>query len=160
KLAGTLTLPTGTGPHPAVILITGSGAQNRDEELLGHRPFLVLADFLTRAGIAVLRVDDRGVGGSSGQVASSTTADFAGDVLAGVAYLKGRKDIASDRIGVCGHSEGGLVGPLAASQSPDIAFVVMMAGTGVTGEEILYEQGRLIAKASGASDADLAQRDA
>ncbi len=156
KLAGTLTLPKTDQPVPAVLLITGSGAQDRNESLLGHKPFLILADHLTRRGIAVLRVDDRGVGGSTGDVSSSTTDDFAGDVLAGVAYLKGRKEINPRQIGLAGHSEGGLVAPLAATRSSDVAFVVMLAGTGVTGEEILYLQGALIAKAQGASAIALA----
>lgn len=156
KLAGTLTLPKSDQPVPAVLLITGSGAQDRDESLLGHKPFLVLADYLTRRGIAVLRVDDRGVGGSTGEVSSSTTDDFAGDVLAGVAYLKARKEINPRQIGLAGHSEGGLVAPLAASRSGDVAFIVMLAGTGVTGEEILYLQGAQIAKAQGASAIALA----
>jgi pimeloyl-ACP methyl ester carboxylesterase len=156
KLAGTLTLPKTDLPVAAVLLITGSGAQDRDESLLGHKPFLVLADYLTRRGIAVLRVDDRGVGGSTGDVSRSTTDDFAGDVLAGVAYLKGRKEINSRQIGLAGHSEGGLIAPLAASRSDDVAFVVMLAGTGVSGEEILYLQGAQIAKAQGASALALA----
>lgn len=149
-LAGTLTLPRGDGPFPAALLITGSGAQDRDETLLGHKPFLVLADYLTRRGVAVLRVDDRGVGGSSGDVKTATSEDFAGDVLAGVAFLKGHTKIDPARIGLIGHSEGGLVGPLAASRSDDVSFVVMMAGTGLTGEEILYLQSDLIARAMGA----------
>src|SRR4029079_12019113 len=107
KLAGTLTLPPGDGPFPAVLLLTGSGPENRDEEVFGHKPFLVIADHLTRAGIAVLRVDDRGVGGSTGNVATSTTADFADDALAGVRFLKAHPRIAPGRIGLLGHSEGG-----------------------------------------------------
>ncbi len=158
-LAGTLTLPPGPGPFPAVVLITGSGAQDRNEELLGHRPFLVLADHLSRNGIAVLRVDDRGVGGSTGSVSGSTSADFAGDVLAGVAFLKQHAHIAADRIGLIGHSEGGLIAPLAASRSKDVAFIVMMAGTGVSGYEILPAQVEAIDKASG-QPADRARRDA
>jgi uncharacterized protein len=141
KLAGTLTLPKGKGPFPAALLITGSGPQNRDEQVFGHRPFLVLADHLTRRGLAVLRVDDRGVGGSTGDTMQSTTADFAEDVLVGVEYLKGRKEIDPKRIGLIGHSEGGMVGPLAASRSKDVAFVVMLGGMGLTGEQILYVQG-------------------
>jgi len=156
KLAGTLTLPKADQPVPAVLLISGSGAQDRDESLLGHKPFLVLADYLTRRGIAVLRVDDRGVGGSTGDVSSSTTDDFAGDVLAGVTYLKGRKEINPRQIGLAGHSEGGLVAPLAASRSSDVAFIVLLAGTGVTGEQILYLQGAQIAKAQGANAIALA----
>lgn len=152
KLAATLTIPEGTGPFPAVVLITGSGAQNRDEELLGHKPFLVLSDYLTRKGIAVLRADDRGVGGSTGSVSSSTTSDFADDALAGVSFLKTRKEIDAKHIGLAGHSEGGIVAPLAASRSPDVAFIVLLAGTALTGEQILYLQGALIAKAGGQSD--------
>ena len=140
KFAGTLTLPQGEGPFPAAILITGSGAQNRNEELLGHKPFLVLSDYLTRNGIAVLRYDDRGVGGSTGNVSQSTTKSFAGDVLQAVEYLRIRKEIDSKKIGLIGHSEGGVVAPLAASQSSNIAFIVLMAGTGVTGEEIMLPQ--------------------
>ncbi len=155
KLAGTLTLsksdaPNSDAPVPAVLLITGSGAQDRDESLLGHKPFLVLADYLTRHGVAVLRVDDRGVGGSTGDPVASTTDDLTGDVLAGVEFLKGRKEIDPRRIGLIGHSEGGMIAPLAATRSADVAFIVMLAGTGVTGEEILYRQGDLIATAMGA----------
>jgi pimeloyl-ACP methyl ester carboxylesterase len=151
KFAGTLTLPKGDGPFPAVVMITGSGPQNRDEELLGHKPFLVISDYLTRRGIAVVRVDDRGVGGSTGDNNSSTSADFAEDALAGVAFLKSRKEIDAQHIGLIGHSEGGLVGPLAASMSRDVAFVVMLAGPGLPGDEILIEQNKLILKAGGAS---------
>jgi hypothetical protein len=131
KLAGTLTTPGSGGPFPAVILITGSGAQNRNEELLGHKPFLVIADYLTRRGIAVLRVDDRGVGGSTGSTKNSTTADFATDVLAGMSFLKNRSDINSHKIGLIGHSKGGIIAPMVASQSNDVAFIVMLAGPGL-----------------------------
>ncbi len=155
KLAGTLTLPPGSGPFPAVLLLTGSGAQDRDETILGHKPFLVLADCLTRRGVAVLRVDDRGVGGSTGSTRSSTSDDFAGDALAGVAFLKGRKEIDPAKIGLIGHSEGGLIAPIAASRTKDVAFIVLMAGTGLPGAEILEAQGRLILKASGASESEL-----
>ena len=156
KLAGTLTLPRTKGPFPVVVLITGSGPQNRDEELLGHKPFLVLADHLTRGGIAVLRVDDRGVGGSTGSVPSSTSEDFAGDVLAGIEFLKTRTEINSNQIGLIGHSEGGLIAPMVAARSTDVAFIVLMAGPGLRGEEILYLQGELIAKASGVPDKAIA----
>jgi pimeloyl-ACP methyl ester carboxylesterase len=156
KLAGTLTIPEGAGPFPAVLLITGSGSQDRDETLLGHKPFLVLADYLTRRGIAVLRVDDRGVGGSTGDAAAATSEDFAGDVLAGVAYLKTRPEIDAGKIGLCGHSEGGLIAPIAASRSGDVAFIVLMAGTGVPGTDILRLQSRKIAEALGAGEAALA----
>ncbi|MEW6211679.1 MAG: alpha/beta fold hydrolase [Acidobacteriota bacterium] len=152
RLAGTLTLPRAKGPFPAVLLITGSGPQDRNESLLGHKPFLVLADHLTRLGVAVLRVDDRGVGGSTGNITQATTEDFALDALAGVEYLKSRKEIDPKKIGLIGHSEGGLIAPIAASRSNDIAFVVLMAGPGLTGEEIIYLQSALIARANGASD--------
>src|SRR5271165_3441983 len=157
KLAGTLTIPKGGGPFPAAILITGSGPENRDEEIFGHKPFLIIADYLSRRGIAVLRLDDRGVGGSAGNSTRETIGEMADDVLSGVGFLKNRKEINARKIGVIGHSEGGIVGPLAASRSSDVAFVVMLAGTGVTGEQVMYLQAELIAKASGATDADVAK---
>lgn len=158
-LAGTLTKPKGKGTFPVAVLISGSGPENRDEEIFGHRPFLVLADYLTRNGIAVLRYDDRGVGKSTGEYAKATSRDFASDVEAAVAYLRNRKDIDSKRIGLIGHSEGGLIAPVVATGYPGIAFVVLMAGPGVTGEEILYRQGALIARAQGAADSTIAQQD-
>ena len=151
-LAGTLTIPRGNGPYPAVLLITGSGAQNRDEEVFGHRPFLVLSDYLTRQGIAVLRVDDRGVGESTGDFKSVTSEDFARDAMAGVAYLKTRADIDPRKIGLLGHSEGGIIAPMVAAQSKDVSFIVLMAGTGIPGDEILRLQDSLISKADGVSD--------
>ncbi|WP_422928416.1 alpha/beta hydrolase family protein [Singulisphaera sp. PoT] len=157
KLAGTLTTPEGPGPFPAVILISGSGAQDRDESLLGHKPFLVLADYLTRRGVAVLRVDDRGVGGSTGSTITSTSEDFGKDVLAGVAFLKSQPKIDGRKIGLIGHSEGGLIAPMVAVKSDDIAFIVLMAGTGLPGDEILALQAKLIGKAMGAKDEQLSQ---
>lgn len=151
-LAGTFTRPEGEGPFPAVILISGSGPQDRNEALMGHRPFLVLSDHLTRAGLAVLRYDDRGVGQSTGDFAAATSWDFASDVEAAVAYLRSRDDVDGARIGLAGHSEGGLIAPMVAAESGDVAFVVLMAGPGVTGERILYAQSELIARASGAAD--------
>lgn len=152
RLAATLTVPQGAGPFPAVVLITGSGPQNRNEELMGHKPFLVLADYLTRRGIAVLRADDRGVGGSTGSTANSTTADFCGDVLSGVAYLKTRREVDPKRIGLIGHSEGGVIAPMAASQSKDVAFIVLLAGTGLPGDEIVESQTVAMAVAAGAGE--------
>ena len=149
-LAGTLTLPPGKGTFSAVVLITGSGPQNRDEELLGHKPFLVIADALTRRGIAVLRYDDRGTGQSAGEFSRATTADFATDVEAAVAYLKTRKEIDARRIGLIGHSEGGIIAPMVAARSRDIRFIVLLAGPGVPGEEIILSQQQLIAQAAGA----------
>lgn len=150
-LAGTLTAPRGEGPHPAVVLLSGSGPQNRDEAIMGHRPFLVLADHLTRQGIAVLRYDDRGVGGSTGDFGQATHEDFVSDALAAVAWLKQRSEIDPKRIGLVGHSEGGIVAPLAAVQRPgDIAFLVLLAGVGVPVEELLVRQGQDIARVMGA----------
>jgi len=150
-LAGTLTLPPGAGPFPAVLLIVGSGPHDRDESLLGHKPFLVLSDYLTRKGIAVLRVDKRGVGKSTGNYSTATTADFAADAEAGVAYLKSRPEVDPHRIGLIGHSEGGIIAPMVAAQDHDVAFIVMMAGSGVPGDQIIIEQLRLIEVAGGAS---------
>ncbi len=152
ELAGTLTLPRGPGPFPAAVLVTGSGPQNRDEELFGFRPFKVIAEHLARRGIATLRYDDRGVGGSSGSVAAATTSDFAEDALAAIARLDEDPRIAEGRVGILGHSEGGVVAPLAASRSDRVAFLVLLAGTAVSGEEILYEQGAAIARASDAPE--------
>jgi pimeloyl-ACP methyl ester carboxylesterase len=140
QLAGTLTYPATGSKFPVVILITGSGPQDRDETLMGHKPFLVLADYLTRQGIAVLRVDDRGVGQSTGNFATATSADFAEDVKAGIAYLKTRKEINPKKIGLIGHSEGGMIAPMVAANNPDVAFLVLMAGPGITGKEILRTQ--------------------
>lgn len=151
-LAGTLTLPKSPGPFPAVILLTASGPQNRDEELFGHKPFLVLSDYLTRRGFAVLRADDRGVGGSSGDWSAATTGDFAEDALAGVAFLKTRKEINSKGIGLVGHSEGGMMAPIAAAQSRDVAFIVMMAGTGVSFGEVVAGQIAQELRSQGAPD--------
>lgn len=151
KLAGTLTFPENGESFPAVILITGSGPQDRDETLFEHKPFLVIADFLTRNGLAVLRVDDRGVGGSEGKTSESTSEDFAGDVIAGVEFLKTRQEINPAKIGLIGHSEGGLIAPIAAGKF-DAAFVILLAGPGMVGEQILYEQGILINKAAGLTD--------
>ncbi len=149
-LAGTLTLPPGPGPFPAAVLVSGSGPQDRDESLMGHRPFLVLADHLTRSGIAVLRYDDRGVGGSTGTFSTATSVDFTSDALAAVEFLGARAEVGA--VGIVGHSEGGLVGPMAAARSPDVEFIVMLAGPGLTGEEIIQLQGELISRADGTPD--------
>lgn len=156
RLAGTLTIPEGRGPFPAVLLITGSGAQDRNEMLMGHQPFLVLADYLSRRGFAVLRVDDRGVGGSTGATPNDTTFDYATDIEAGVAFLKTRHDIDRHRIALLGHSEGGLIAPIVANHDPSIAAIVMWAGPGVRGAELLTEQLRAILRASGAPDDQIA----
>lgn len=149
KLGGTITRPSGAGTYPAVILISGSGAQNRNEELFGHKPFLVLADHLTRNGIAVLRYDDRGVGASTGNHNAANSADFARDAEAAVDYLKTRADINPRKIGLIGHSEGGLIAPMVAARNRDVAFIVLMAGTGVPGKEIIAFQNMVALKAQG-----------
>lgn len=158
KLAGTLTKPQQNGTYPAVILITGSGAQNRDEELLGHKPFLIIADYLTRQGIAVLRYDDRGTAKSTGTFKTATSQDFAGDVESAVAYLKTRKDI--KQIGLIGHSEGGVIAPMVAAKNKDVAFIVMLAGTGIRGDKLLLLQTELIARAEGEPDSLIAKNNA
>lgn len=155
KLAGTLTLPRSKGPFPAVLLITGSGSQDRNETTAGHRPFLVLADHLTRLGIAVLRVDDRGMGGSSPGPTTATSESYVGDVLAGVEFLKNRKEINPRRIGLIGHSEGGMIAPMAAIRSKDVSFIVIMAGTGLPGDEVIHIQTDLLLKAQGAEEEGL-----
>lgn len=149
-LAGTLTVPNGSGPFPAVLLITGSGRQDRDETLFEHRPFLVLADHLTRRGVAVLRVDDRGAGGSTGAGPNDTSLDFATDVQAGIDWLKTRPEVDPRRIGLLGHSEGGIIAPIVARNNPDVAFAVLWAGPGVSGAEVLVEQARAVVASSGA----------
>jgi len=158
-LAATFTIPRGTGPFPAVLLITGSGPQDRDESLMGHKPFLILADYLTRHGIAVLRADDRGTGKSTGVFANATTADFATDAEAGVAYLKTRAEVNPRKIGLIGHSEGGVIAPMVAARNKDVDFIVMMAGTGVPGDQVIVAQGEAIELAMG-KPADDAAKDA
>ena len=157
-LAGTFTIPPGSGPFPAVFLITGSGPQDRDEAILGHRPFLVLADYLARKGIAVLRADDRGVGKSGGVFATATTVDFAGDAEAAVAYLQTRPEADRANLGLIGHSEGGMIAPMVAARNSAVAFIVLMAGPGVNGEQILISQTKAIAEAAGASPAEAEKR--
>lgn len=140
-LAGTLTLPKPSDEKPpVVILITGSGVQDRDESFAGHKPFLVLSDYLTRNGIAVLRYDDRGFGESTGNFAEGTTADFATDVLSAIDFLKKRTDVDINNIGLIGHSEGAIIAPMVTNQSKDVAFIVMLAGTGTPGKEVSLTQ--------------------
>ena len=150
-LAGTLTVPRGTPPFPAVVLLAGSGPQDRDETVMGHKPFLVLSDYLTRKGVIALRADDRGVGKSGGSFRDSTTADFATDAAAGVAFLRSRVEVDRQKIGLIGHSEGAIEAAMVAARDPDIAFIILMAGPGVPGDKILVEQSRLIAQVRGAS---------
>ena len=155
ELSGTLTIPETGGPFPAVILITGSGPQNRNEELMGHKPFLVLADYLTRRGIAVLRCDDRGFGKSTGKFSTATTVDFTTDVSAEIDFLKTQKEIDTTKIGLAGHSEGGLIAPMVASERKDVAFLVLLAGPGLTGEQILLMQSAIINKNGGLTEKEI-----
>ena len=156
-LAGTLTMPSAGGNFTTVILITGSGPQNRDEEIMGHKPFLVIADYLTRRGIAVLRYDDRGVAQSTGNFNTSTTADFANDAESAMAYLKTRKEVNPQKIGLMGHSEGGVVSTMVAARSNDVGFIVMLAGTGVRGDALMLLQEEAVYKASGLPEAKVAE---
>lgn len=153
KLAGTLSMPSQKGVYPAVVLISGSGAQDRDETILGHKPFLVLADFLTRNGYAVLRYDDRGTAASSGDFSKATSRDFADDALAAVQYLNKRKEINKKQIGLIGHSEGGAIAPMLAAQSGSIGFIVLLAGPAMQGSELLLQQQKAIAAAEGMPEA-------
>ncbi|MFP5501827.1 MAG: alpha/beta hydrolase family protein, partial [Candidatus Sericytochromatia bacterium] len=149
QLAGTLTLPEGKGPFPAVLLITGSGAQDRDQTIFGHKSFLLIADHLTRRGIAVLRVDDRGIGGSTGDP-NGTSLDFATDVEAGLAFLKAHPAVRKGQIGLLGHSEGGLIAPIVAARHPeDVAFLVLLAAQATTGGEAVMDQVRIYTEAHG-----------
>ncbi len=159
NLAGTLTLPEGEGPFPAVILLSGSGQQNRDEEIgivPGYKPFRLLADHLTRNRIAVLRYDDRGVGGSTGDLTNATSADFADDAEAALDYLLSRPEIDPAQVGLLGHSEGGMIAAMLAARDPRVAFVVAMAGTAVSGYDTLIKQVERLALASGMSAQDAA----
>lgn len=158
QLAGTLSLPNGGGPFPAVALIAGTGHNTRDEDVWGHKVFLVLADALNRKGFAVLRYDKRGVGGSSGDYDAATTADFASDAEAAVAWLKTQPQIDASRIGVLGHSEGGVIAPAVAAADKSVAFVVMVAGPCIRGDKLFVLQSAMTAKAYGAPDDYIAKR--
>jgi pimeloyl-ACP methyl ester carboxylesterase len=157
SLAGTLTLPQGEGPFPAVVLISGSGQQDRDETIFNHKPFKVIADHLTRNGIAVLRYDDRGIGGSKGKTNNATSLTNADDAEAAVNYLLERSEINSKKIGLVGHSEGGLIAPIVASRNANIAFIVSLAGPGVRGYEVIIRQSEDIMRASGVSEAEITE---
>jgi pimeloyl-ACP methyl ester carboxylesterase len=157
SLAGTLTLPRGPGPFPAAVLLSGTGPHDRDESIAGHRPFLVLADHLTRKGIAVLRFDKRGIGKSTGDYATATGEDFAGDAESALAYLKNRKEIDPKKTGLIGHSEGGMIAPMVAAHSGDVAWIVLLAGPGLKGEDTLLLQSELILKTAGVNDDQIAK---
>ena len=154
-LAGTLTLPKKEGIFPVVILISGSGKQNRDEEIGGRKPFLILSDYLTKNGIAVLRYDDRGVAQSTGNFNAATSADFATDVESAIAFLKTRPEINKSKIGLVGHSEGGMIAPMVAAKSKDVSYIVLLAGPGMPCDKLLVLQEELISRASGVSETEI-----
>ena len=155
NLAGTLTLPRGKGPFTAVVLVSGSGPQNRDEELMGHKPFLVLSDYLTRNGIAIIRYDDRGTAGSEGDFASATTLDLSTDAKA--AFEFALKDSRINNVGILGHSEGGLIAPMLASEDERISFIILLAGPGLQGVDILKTQTQVISEKSGLTEKKIQQ---
>lgn len=156
-LAGTLTLPRSAENFPAVVLLSGSGPNDRDELIWGHKVFLVLSDWLTRQGIAVLRMDDRGTGKSSGDYSKAGLDDFASDALAGVRFLKRQKEIDPRRIGLVGHSEGGMIAPVAATRSADVAFIVLLAGPVEPPAATVDYQYRQAFQSLGASEAAIAK---
>ena len=151
-LVGTLTIPKGEGPFPAMVLVSGSGQQDRDEELMNHRPFWVIADYCALHGIAVLRYDDRGIGGSEGEVKNATSMDFSYDAEAAFDYLRNRKEIDATKVGILGHSEGGIINFMVSARRPEVAFLVSLAGPSVNGIEVLKEQQAAILRASGMSE--------
>lgn len=154
-LSGTLTLPSEKGKFPVVVLISGSGPQNRDEELLGHKPFLVLSDYLSKNGIGVLRFDDRGTEQSEGNFKAATTEDFSRDVEAAVKYLLKRKQVDKKKIGLIGHSEGGIIAPMVAAKMKEVSFIVLLAGIGIPGGDLLLLQQQLIGRSEGIPEEQL-----
>jgi len=158
QLAGTLTVPDGKGPFPAVVLVSGTGHNTRDEDVWGHKVFLVLADALSRRGLAVLRYDKRGVGGSAGDYDTATTADFTSDAGAAVSWLKAQPQVDPLHVGVLGHSEGGIIAPAVAARDKSVSFVVMIAGPGIRGDRLFVLQSAMTAKAYGAPDDYIARR--
>ena len=157
NLAGTLSLPNGKGPFPAVLLVAAAGPEGRDEEAAGHRVFVVLADHLLRQGVAVLRYDKRGVGSSSGNFATASFEDLISDAAVAFRYLKGRPEVDRHKLGVIGHSEGGSIAPAVAVGDKDVAFVVAMAGSGLSGEFRITQMQAYMAQESGASSAQQAK---
>ena len=155
-LTGTLTIPTGNGPFPAMVLVSGSGQQNRDEELMNHRPFWVIADYCAMHGVAVLRYDDRGMGASTGEVEDATSLDFSYDAEAAFDFLRKQKHIDAKRVGILGHSEGGVINFMVSARRPEVAFLVSLAGPSVNGIEVLKAQGEAIYRAQGLSEEAIA----
>lgn len=154
-LAGTFTYPKGASNLPAVVLISGSGPNDRDFDYLEHKSSLVISDFFTKNGIAVLRYDKRGVGQSTGIYETATSVDFAKDVEFAVAYLKKRNEINKDKIGLVGHSEGGIIAPMVVEKSKDVRYIILMAGPTIKGDKLLLLQDRLISKALGESESNI-----
>ena len=152
RYGATITTPKTGGPFPAVVLITGSGAQDRDETLFEHKPFAVLADYLTRRGLIVLRVDDRAVGKSTGSFSQSTSLDFVNDVCNSVEYLKTKPGVDLKKIGLIGHSEGGMIAPMVAVKRNDIDFIVLLAGPGEKIEKLMAEQNAAILSSQGVNE--------
>jgi dienelactone hydrolase len=151
-LYGTLTIPKGKGPFPAVVLISGSGPQDRNSEIFGHKPFFVLSDHLTKNGIAVLRYDDRGTGKSEGEFKKCTSPDLAEDAEYAFEFLKDQKSIDGKRVGLVGHSEGGMLAPMISVRNKDVAFEVLIAGPVIPIDSLMYEQARLTLNLSGAPE--------
>ena len=151
-LSGTLSLPKTGGKFPAVVLVSGSGQQNRDEEIFMHKPFLVIADYFARRGIAVLRYDDRGVGRSTGDASKATTLDFADDAEAAFAFLRKHKRIDSKRVGIVGHSEGALIAQIVAARCRKVSFIAFLGGQGCSGTEVLLQQNRSLFALQGVAD--------
>lgn len=151
-LEGTLTYPKGEGRYPCVVMVSGSGQQNRDEEIMQHKPFLVLADYLASRGIAMLRYDDRGVGGSTGVIDSADTRLFSEDAEAMLRAVKGNRHVDNRRLGMGGHSEGGAIAPMVAARNSDVRFVVMLAGQGCTGTEVMVQQNEALFRSRGVSE--------
>ena len=151
SLAGTLTTPKGEGPFPAVVLITGSGQQDRNSTIMGHKSFWVIADALTRKGIAVLRYDERGIGKSTGDFSKVNSLDLARDVECGLDFLRKQPNIDAEKLGLIGHSEGGYIAPMIAARNKRVAYIVMLAGPGVPGRQIVLNQSRLIMNSTGAN---------
>lgn len=159
-LAGTFSRPHGKGPFPAVVLIAGSGPNDRDQTSNGRKPFLVLAEALNAAGIAVLRYDKRGVGASQGDFASATMKDFAADAGAAVSWLQTRSDVAKEGLGVIGNSEGGYIAPILAAENPGVRFIVLLSSSGLRRDEASLLQQAAIARSEGMSEGDIAAKDA
>lgn len=157
SLVGTLTLPRKEALHPVVIIISGSGPQDRDGEMFDHKPYLVIADHLTKNGIGVLRFDERGIGDSGGDWGTATIEDFSNDIISAIKYLKSRKEINSSKIGLVGHSIGGIVAPKVASENKDVSYIVLLAGPGIDGDKLMLSQKAASERLMNFNEAQIAQ---